>query len=143
MKSKTTSAAVIAVSLAVLTGTALAAQDKDTLKAPNGVAFSEFKGYESWQNVVPSVVDEGIKSVLANPAYFCAGAGRPEIGCVHPEGHQAIPRLQRMGIRQFNYDAPSGTFKPFGDDSSFAMKCYKCHTIVKEKDYIFTACAER
>ncbi len=48
MKSKTTSTvAAIAVCLAFLIGIALAAQDKYTVKAPNGVAFSEFRGYES------------------------------------------------------------------------------------------------
>ena len=32
-------------------GAAIAAQDKYTLKVPGGLAFSEFKGYESWQSV--------------------------------------------------------------------------------------------
>jgi hypothetical protein len=54
-----------------------------------------------------------------------------------------FPDSSGWGYGQFNYDAASGTFKPFGDDSSFATKCYKCHTIVKEKDYIFTAYPER
>ena len=38
---------IIAVSLAVLGGMALAAQDRFTLKVPNGPAFSDFKGYEN------------------------------------------------------------------------------------------------
>ena len=180
MKSKTTSAvAVVAVSLVVLTGIALAAQDKFTLKAPNGVAFSEFKGYESWQNVAPSVVDEGIKSILANPVMIKAYKnGIPGDGKPFPDGSmiakiewkkkksdespysvevpgalkslafilkdsKRFPDSNGWGYAQFNYDPASGTFKPFGDDSSFATKCYKCHTIVKEKDYIFTAYAER
>ena len=42
----------IAVALAVLaTGAAISAQDKYTLKVPNGLAFSEFKGYEGWQTI--------------------------------------------------------------------------------------------
>ena len=36
---------IIAVSLAVFGSMALAAQDKYTLKVPNGLAFSEFRGY--------------------------------------------------------------------------------------------------
>jgi len=33
----------------------------------------------------------------------------------------------------------SDTFKPYGSDSSFGKKvCYQCHTLVKERDYIFT-----
>ena len=39
------------VSLAVLaTGAALSA-DKYSVKVPNGLAFSEFKGYESWETI--------------------------------------------------------------------------------------------
>ena len=38
---------VIAILLAVLGGMALAAQDRFTLKAPNRIAFSEFRGYET------------------------------------------------------------------------------------------------
>jgi hypothetical protein len=54
-----------------------------------------------------------------------------------------FPDSSGWGYAQFNYDAASGTFKPFGDASSFATKCYKCHTIVKATDYIFTAYPER
>jgi broad specificity phosphatase PhoE len=32
----------------------LAAQDRFTLKTTNGIAFSEFKGYEAWQVIAPS-----------------------------------------------------------------------------------------
>ncbi len=52
MKSKSISAIVtIGVLLAVLGSIALAAQDRFTLKAPNGVAFSEIRGYETWQTL--------------------------------------------------------------------------------------------
>lgn len=37
---------LLAVSIAVASG-----QDRYTLKVPNGLAFSEFRGYESWQVV--------------------------------------------------------------------------------------------
>lgn len=46
--------AIIIGGLMVLGGWAISAQDKYTLKVPNGLAFSEFSGYEAWQ-VVPSV----------------------------------------------------------------------------------------
>ena len=45
---------IIAVSLAVLGSMALAAQDKYTLKVPNGLAFSEFRGDGNWQDVAVS-----------------------------------------------------------------------------------------
>jgi hypothetical protein len=175
MKSKTRSTlAVISVSLAVLISIALAAEDKYTLKAPNGVAFSEFQGYESWQSVAPSMVDDGIKSILANPVMIKAYKdGIPGNGKPFPDGSMIVkiewkkkqntespysvevpdtlksvafiekdtkrfPDSSGWGYAQFNYDVASGTFKPFGANSSFATKCYQCHKIVKEKDYIFT-----
>ncbi len=39
---------ITAVLPVVLGSIALAAQDKYTLKVPNGLAFSEFRGYENW-----------------------------------------------------------------------------------------------
>ena len=44
-------AAILAVALAVLGGGATSAQDKYTLQVPNGLAFSDFRGYEDWQVV--------------------------------------------------------------------------------------------
>jgi hypothetical protein len=37
--------------LAIVGGLAISAQDKYTVKVPNGLAFSEFRGYEAWQVV--------------------------------------------------------------------------------------------
>ena len=51
-----------------------------------------------------------------------------------------FPETSGWGYAQFLYDAASGTFKPFGSDSSFGKKvCYQCHTIVNTKDFIFTS----
>ncbi len=88
MKSKNTLAIVISVvTLAILVTVALAAQDRYTLKAPNGVAFSEFKGYETWQDVAPSQTDQGIKSILANTVMMNAyRQGIPGNGKPFPEG---------------------------------------------------------
>ena len=78
--------AIIAVSLAVLGGMALAAQDRFTLKVPNGLAFSEFKGYETWQNVAVSQTENGLKVIAANPAMINAYQAR------HPRQWQAFSR---------------------------------------------------
>jgi hypothetical protein len=88
MKIKSIHAIAIGVgSLCVLAGMAFAAQDRFTLKAPNGVAFSEFRGYETWQNVAPSRTDEGLKVILANPAMIKASQeGIPGYGKPFPEG---------------------------------------------------------
>ena len=53
-------AAIIALALAVLGGRASSAQDKQdkyTLQVPGGLAFSEVRGYETWQVVAPSLTD--------------------------------------------------------------------------------------
>jgi hypothetical protein len=47
----------VGVFLSVLVAVALAAQDRYTVKVPNGLAFSEFRGYENWQAVSPSLTD--------------------------------------------------------------------------------------
>ena len=49
---------VVALGLAVLGGKAISAQDKYTVQVPNGLAFSEFRGYEDWQVVAVSKTDE-------------------------------------------------------------------------------------
>jgi hypothetical protein len=88
MKSKNISAIVaVAVSLAVVGSIALAAQDKYTVQVPDGLAFSEFRGYEGWQ-VVSISQDGGLLSViLANPAMINAyRAGIPANGKPFPDG---------------------------------------------------------
>jgi hypothetical protein len=55
-----TLAAVAFVALvAVLGRMALAAQDRFTLQVPNGLAFSDFRGYETWQDVAVSQLKPG------------------------------------------------------------------------------------
>jgi len=44
------------------------------------------------------------------------------------------------GYAQFNHDAASGSFTPEGSGSDCG---HACHTIVKAKDYIFTAYGKR
>ena len=41
----------IAIATAALTGSATYAEDKYSLKTPDGIAFSDFKGYEDWSVV--------------------------------------------------------------------------------------------
>jgi len=78
---------IIAITGAVLGGVALAAQDRYTLKVPNGLAFSEFRGYENWQDVAVSQTENGIKVILANPAMMKAyRSGIPGNGKPFPNG---------------------------------------------------------
>ena len=67
---------IIAVSLAVVGGMA-AAQDKYTVQVPNGLAFSEFRGFEDWTTVSVSTttvpqVGNLIEVILANPVMINA-----------------------------------------------------------------------
>jgi hypothetical protein len=78
----------ITVALAVLAaGAAISAQDRYTLKVPNGLAFSEFKGYEGWQMISISHNGALIAVILGNPAMIEAyQAGVPGNGKPFPDG---------------------------------------------------------
>ena len=65
---------------------AMAGQDKYTVKVPNGLAFSEFRGYE-WQMVSISQNGSHIAATLANPVMIKAYlAGVPGNGKPFPDG---------------------------------------------------------
>src|SRR5580704_10912159 len=81
------SAAASGLVVAVLGGMALAQQDKYTLQVPNGLSFSEFRGYETWQ--VVSISHDGplLAAILANPVMIDAySAGIPSNGKPFPDG---------------------------------------------------------
>jgi hypothetical protein len=78
----------ITVALAVLaTAAAISAQDRYTLKVPNGLAFSEFKGYEGWQTISISHNGGMLAVILGNPAMIDAyKTGVPGNGKPFPDG---------------------------------------------------------
>jgi hypothetical protein len=98
MKSRRVRAiATMAVVLAV-SGTAVTAQDKYALQVPDGIAFSEFRGYETWQVVAVShptggegmSADQMLNVIVANPAMIDAyAAGIPGNGKPFPDGAKA------------------------------------------------------
>jgi len=168
--------AAIAVVLAILGGRAISAQDKYTVQVPNGLAFSEFRGFEDWPTVAVSQAGNLIEVILANPVMIEAyRAGAPGNGKPFPDGSKMAkihwnakrsaeapdPTLVpdtlhdidfmvrdskrfadtgNWGFAQFNYDAASDTFTPDGTGTNCG---YQCHTIVKAKDYVFTAYGRR
>jgi hypothetical protein len=68
-------------------GAALSAQDRFTLKVPGGLAFSEFKGYETWQTISISHNGDKLAVILGNPTMIEAfKAGIPENGGRFPDG---------------------------------------------------------
>jgi mono/diheme cytochrome c family protein len=65
----------------------ISTQDKYTLKVPNGLAFSEFKGYESWPVIAISHNGNTLAAILGNPAMIDAyKAGIPGNGKPFPDG---------------------------------------------------------
>jgi hypothetical protein len=170
-------------SLAILGGMALAAQDKYSVRVPGGLAFSEFKGYESWEVVATSQNARLVAVIVANPVMIEAyQSGIPSNGKPFPDGSKMAkihwkPKMNQWfpdttvpgalndvdfmlkdskrfadsggwGWAVFKYDAASDEFTPGtladqppqGDDA----KCgFACHTIVKTRDYVFTAYGKR
>jgi hypothetical protein len=77
---------IVSVSIFVV-GITLAAQDRYTLQVPNGLAFSEFKGYEKWQVVSVSQSGDIFAAILVNPVMIDAyQAGVPGNGKPFPDG---------------------------------------------------------
>ena len=57
------------------------------MRVPNGLAFSEFRGYEGWQTISISQNDKVIAVILGNPAMIDAyQAGIPGNGKPFPDG---------------------------------------------------------
>jgi len=71
----------------VALGLSLSAQDKYALKVPGGLAFAEFKGYESWETISISRNDKVMAVIVGNQAMIDAyKAGIPANGKLVPDG---------------------------------------------------------
>ena len=79
---------VAPVSISILaTGVAISAQDKYSLQVQNGLAFSEFRGYEDWAVIAISENEGVIAVILGNPAMIGAYRdGVPGNGKPFPDG---------------------------------------------------------
>ena len=81
----------LAASLVAMGGMVGAAQDRFTLQVPDGLAFSEFRGYETWQSVAVSDTEGSIKTILANAVMINAfREGIPGNGKPFPEGSKIV-----------------------------------------------------
>jgi hypothetical protein len=86
--------AVAALALEILGGSAISAQDKYLLQVPDGIAFSDFRGYEGWQVVSVAQTDDLLKVIVANPTMIEAyQSGIPGNGKPFPDGAK-IARIQ-------------------------------------------------
>ena len=85
--SKLISADILAALAVLAAGAAISAQDRYTLKVPNGLAFSEFRGYETWQVISISHNGALMAVILGNPAMIGAyKSGIPGNGKPFPDG---------------------------------------------------------
>jgi hypothetical protein len=89
--SRTPVLAVLASVLVLFGSLAIAAQDRYTLRIPDGLAFSDFKDYENWENVAVSQTETAIKAILANPIMMTAFRnGLPAEGKLFPDGSKVV-----------------------------------------------------
>jgi hypothetical protein len=83
--------AAATVLAACVGGIVLAAEDRGALQVPGGLAFADFKGYESWQPVAVSQVSDGLKLIAANPVMMAAyRRGLPADGKLFPDGSKVV-----------------------------------------------------
>jgi hypothetical protein len=105
-----TAGAAVAVVLALSGGIANSAQDKYTVKAPNGLSFSEFRGYETWQMVAVSQSGDLIEAILGNQVMIKAyQAGITGEGKPFPDGAK-LAKIH-WNVKQ-SAEAPSPTTIP-------------------------------
>jgi hypothetical protein len=95
MESKSIPAIVILMGFpSIVLSAARAVRDRYTVKTLNGVAFSESRGYETWQDIAVSQTDTGIKATLGNPIIIKAyQKGIPGNSKPFPEG-SAIVKIE-------------------------------------------------
>ncbi|MBS0639497.1 MAG: cytochrome P460 family protein [Proteobacteria bacterium] len=108
MNVKSSLACAAAVSLIVTLATiAVAAQDKYAVQVPDGLAFSEFRGYEDWQTVAVSQTEGMIQVILANPVMIEAyRAGVPGNGKPFPDGSK-IAKIHWTAKKSAEAPAPT------------------------------------
>lgn len=58
---------------------------------PDGLAFSEIKGYDTWQDVAVSETETSVKAILGNATMISAyNGGIPDDGKPFPEGSKIV-----------------------------------------------------
>lgn len=165
--------AIIAGALTALAGSAISEQDKYAVQVPDGLAFSEFRGYEDWQTVQTA---DAIEVILANPVMIDAyRAGVPEGGKHFADGlkmakiHWKVKKSAEAPapttvpdtlydvdfmIRDSKRFPNTGAWGYAQFDYDSASDTFKpgvsgtdcghaSHTIVAKKDYVFTTYGKR
>ena len=128
------------VSAPPLGGSALsaqAAQDKYTVKVPGGLAFSEFRGYETWEVLSISQNGPVMAVILANPVMIAAyKSGVPGNGKAFPDGsrmakiHYTLKKLETFPAatvpdKQHDVDFMVKDSKRFGDSGGWGWGAFE------------------
>lgn len=101
---------ILVLPLIIVSGVAIPAQDKYTAKLPDGLALSDWRGYEDWQLISSAKTDDRMKVILGNPTIIAAyksgvpGNGKPfpegsKIALLHGERQQEVSADWRVGLR--------------------------------------------
>jgi Cytochrome P460 len=91
---------------------------------PDGAAFAKVEWAKARETVPYAVTVPGN---LAEVAFMLKDSKR-------------FPKTDGWGYATFTYDSASDTWKVKGEGtgSDFALPCHACHTIVKDRDFVFT-----
>ncbi|HEX6833674.1 MAG TPA: cytochrome P460 family protein, partial [Rudaea sp.] len=124
--------------LAMLGGTAICGQDKNTVQVPNGLLFVDFKGYEGWQLVAISQNGDLIAAIVANPAMIDAykagipGNGKPfpdgaRMAKIHwnPKKNAGAPGQPTVPGTQHDVDFMAKDSKRFADSGGWGYAAFK------------------
>lgn len=83
------------------------AQDKYIVQVPDGLAFSEFRGYGDWQTVSVSYTEDAFAVILANPVVIDAyRAGVPGNGRNFSDGSK-IAKIHWKPVKSEEAPAPT------------------------------------
>ena len=99
--------AALAASLAIAAdSTTSPANDKYAVKVPGGLAFSEFKGFESWEAISVSAGERAVAVIVGNPTMIAAyKSGFPANGKPVPDGAKMAKVHWAPAKNQFFHNA--------------------------------------
>src|SRR5262249_32098672 len=128
--------AILTVGLGIVGGSAISA-DKYTVKVPNGLEFSEFRGYEDWAVIAISENQGLIAVIMGNPAMINAykegipGNGKPfpdgaKMAKIHwnPKKQETYPGQPTVPGTQHDVDFMVKDSKRFADSGGWGWAAF-------------------
>ena len=119
-------------------GVAISAQDKYAVQVPNGLAFSEFRGYEEWPVIAISENLGMIAVIVGNPVMINAyKEGIPDNGKPFPDGakmakihwipkkQEAYPGQPMVPATQHDVDFMVKDSKRFADSGGWGWAAFE------------------